>query len=321
MVFANGCYSDEDLFPKPMVQSPTPTSPNAFVSSALDCFQLWREARMADRDTLTGLSLEDRDAAKIDRMLPFFSGFYDYYFRVSTEGWEHIPAEGKVLLVGAHNGGLAAPDAVMMTYDWLRYFGSQRPAYALMDARMWQVFPGVARMATWVGAVQAKSEMAVEVLKSDAALLIYPGGVRDVFRPHHQRNRICFYGQKGFIKLALLEAAPIVPLVSYGAHDTLFVLADVYPHLAQLHQQGMPWPFGIDPGVFPIYLGLPWGLGVGPLPNIPLPVPLHTRVCPPIRFERYGPEAAHDADYVEDCYGLVQTTMQSELDDLFARYD
>ena len=46
----------------------------------------------------------------------------------------------------------------------------------------------------------------------------------------------------------------------------------------------MPWLFGIDPEVMPLYLGLPWGLALGPLLNLPLPVRIHTRVCAPIRF-------------------------------------
>jgi 1-acyl-sn-glycerol-3-phosphate acyltransferase len=78
----------------------------------------------------------------------------------------------------------------------------------------------------------------------------------------------------------------------------------------------MPWLLDIDPEVFPIYLGLPWGLAIGPLPNIPLPVPIHTRVCPPIIFERYGREAAHDRDYVDTCYNIVYVQMQQELDNL-----
>ena len=151
--------------------------------------------------------------------------------------------------------------------------------------------------------------------------MVYPGGVRDVFRPHGLRDRICLFGETGFIKLALMESAPIVPLVSHGAHDTLLILADLYPQLAQLHRRGLPWPLGVDPGAFPIYLGLPWGLGVGPLPNILLPRPLQIRVCAPITFDRYGPEAAHDSDYIEACYRLVEAAMQRELDDLFARYD
>jgi 1-acyl-sn-glycerol-3-phosphate acyltransferase len=78
----------------------------------------------------------------------------------------------------------------------------------------------------------------------------------------------------------------------------------------------MPWLLDVDPEVFPIYLGLPWGLAIGPLPNIPLPVTIHTRVCPPIKFERYGREAARDRDYVDTCYNIVCKKMQQELDGL-----
>ena len=43
------------------------------------------------------------------------------------------------------------------------------------------------------------------------------------------------------------------------------LLRDIYPQLKQLHQWGLPWLFGIDPGVCPIYLGLPWGIAMGPI--------------------------------------------------------
>ncbi|XTZ10778.1 MAG: glycerol acyltransferase, partial [cyanobacterium endosymbiont of Rhopalodia yunnanensis] len=78
----------------------------------------------------------------------------------------------------------------------------------------------------------------------------------------------------------------------------------------------LPWLFNIDPEVFPIYLGLPWGVGIGALPNFPLPVTIHTRVCPPIIFKRYGREAATDRFYVDACYELVRSKMQQHLDQL-----
>jgi 1-acyl-sn-glycerol-3-phosphate acyltransferase len=289
-------------------------------AALLTMANLWQEACRTPADQLTGWSLEDRDPERTRSMLPFFDWFYHHYFRVKTDGWQHIPTTGRMLLVGSHNGGLAAPDTVMMTYDWLRRFGPERPAYGMMDPRMWRVFPPVARMATWVGCVRATPTLAIKALRQEAAVLVYPGGARDVFRPHHQRDQVCFFGQKGFIKLALREKAPIVPLISHGAHDTFWVLADYYPQLQALHRRGLPWLLGIDPGAFPIYWGLPWGLGVGPLPHIPLPVPLHTRVCPPIQFDWTGPEAARDRAYVEACYQQVCQTMQRELDQLFALY-
>lgn len=273
-------------------------------------------ASLSPPHTLTGWSLEERDPQVIEQLLPFYDWLYHYYFRVKTDGWEHIPREGQVLLIGSHNGGLAAPDMLMMAYDWFRRFGTERLTYALMDSRVWQFLPGLARLATQVGAIQPHPQMAMAALRRGASLLIYPGGIQDVFRPYCLRNTIHFCGHRGFIKLALQQEMPIVPLISHGAHSTLFVLADIYPQLQQLHQLGLPWLWGIDPGVCPIYLGLPWGIAVGPLPNIPFPIQLHTRVCPPIFFERYGEEAAHDKDYVNECYDRVCHLMQGQLERL-----
>ncbi|MBD2257008.1 acyltransferase family protein [Pseudanabaena sp. FACHB-2040] len=290
--------------------------PETFSDSAAFLVSQYLKAAATPNNTLTGWSLEDRDPHVIEKLLPFFGGVYRHYFRVKTDGWEHIPAEGKVLLIGSHNGGWAAPDTVMMAYDWFRHFGTERPIYAQMESRMWRVWPALARLATQVGALRAHPQTALAALRQNASLLIYPGGLKDVFRPHALRHKIHFGGHQGFIKLALQEAVPIVPLISYGAHSTLFILADVYPVLQRLHHRGIPWPWGIDPGTWPIYLGLPWGLALGPLPNIPLPVQLHTRICRPIFFDRYGDAAAHDKAYVDECYHRVTRLMQLELDRL-----
>lgn len=251
-------------------------------------------------------------------MMPLLGWVYEHYYRVSTDGWEQIPTDEPVMLVGSHNGGLAAPDLHMMLYDWCRCFGPERSLYGLMHPGVWQVLPAAARWATQMGAVQAQPKMAIAALNQGASIGVYPGGVQDVFRPYAMRHKIYFHNRQGFIKLALKKAVPIVPMISYGAHSTLIVLADIYSQVRYLHEQGIPWPGGIDPEVFPIYLGLPWGIAFGPLPHIPLPVKLHTRICSPIRFERYGPETLRDRDYVDACYQTVSTQMQQALDDLVA---
>ena len=263
-----------------------------------------------------GWSLELRDPKVIELWMPVWEWFYHYYFRVKTDGWHHIPTHQKILLVGSHNGGLAAPDMVMMMYDWFRRFGTSRPVYGLMHSHVWQVYQPLSKLAAQIGAIMAHPQMAIAALQAGATVLVYPGGPQDVFRPHRQRDKICFAGRQGFIKLALREAVPIIPAISYGAHDTLIILGDFYQQAKQLHEWGMPWLFDLDPQVFPIYLGLPWGLSIGPLPNFPLPVQIHTRVCAPIIFERYGREAARDRAYVDACYHQFYTQMQQELDRL-----
>ncbi|MDJ0732874.1 MAG: lysophospholipid acyltransferase family protein [Nostocaceae cyanobacterium] len=265
--------------------------------------------------TEPGWSLDRRDPQVINSWMPIWEWLYNHYFQVQTSGWNHVPTD-KILIVGSHNGGLAAPDMFMMMYDWFRRFGAQRPVYGLMHSAIWKAFPSPAEMMAKTGAIMAHPKMAIAALHSGASVVVYPGGAQDVFRPHRLRDKIYFAGRKAFIKLALREGVPIVPMISYGAHDTLFVIDDYYNIVKQLHEWGMPWLFGIDPEIFPIYLGLPWGLAIGPLPNIPLPVPIHTRVCPPIVFERYGRQAACDHDYVDECYELVRSQMQQELDAL-----
>jgi 1-acyl-sn-glycerol-3-phosphate acyltransferase len=262
--------------------------------------------------------LNQRNPTVIKSLMPLLAWLYRYYFRVQTSGWHHVPLQENMLVVGTHNGGLAAPDLGMFIYDWFRHVGYDRRIYGLMHPKVWEMSPATAQSAARLGAIPACSRVAIAALQSGASVLVYPGGAQDVFRPHRMRHQIYFANRVGFIKLAIREAVPILPIISWGAHDTLFVLEDCYQQVQWLNQLGMPWLMNIDPEVFPIYLGLPWGIAIGPLPNIPLPAKIHTRVCAPIWFERYGREALRDQAYLNDCYARVVQEMQLALNQLIA---
>jgi len=266
-----------------------------------------------------GCSLEKRDPQLLEELMPYLEWLYKYYFRVKTDGWHHIPKDKKVLLVSTHNGGLAFPDLWMMMYDWCRRFGCERPVYGLMHPSVWQIESEVTDLLSRIGAIKANPYMAKAAIDSDASVLVYPGGAEELFRPYTQRDRVYLAQRKGFIKLALREKMPIVPLISRGAHESLIVLGDCAEVIQQLPEWGMPKILNNPIGIIPIYLGLPWGLAVGALPNIPFPVPIYTRVCEPIVFERYGRDAAVDRNYVDACYQLVVTRMQHQLDLLFEK--
>lgn len=277
------------------------------------------ESKNSDRPILTsqfdGKSLGDRDPETIKSAMPVWEWFYHNYFWVKSDGWENIPPDGQVLFVGSHNGGLVAPDMHMCMYEWFRRFGTDRVVYGLMHPLAIKGFGFFAEKAIQCGAVLADPRIALAAFESGASVLVYPGGGEDAFRPHRLRDRIYFAERRGFIKLALRVEVPIVPVISTGAHDTLFVLEDFYPQMRQLHEEwGFPWLLDTDPRVFPIYLGLPWGLAIGPLPNLPLPSQIRIRICKPIVFERYGRDAARDRDYVDSCYHLVLNQMQEQLD-------
>lgn len=264
--------------------------------------------------SIPGWSLEERDPKFIEFFMTIAEWFYRYYFRVQTDGWENIPSQEQVMIVGSHNGGLAAPDMSMMMYDWFRRFGTERLIYGLMHPYVWQVNSSIADLAQKTGAIAAHPKPANAAFDKGASVLVYPGGPFDVFRPHSERHKINFAGNKSFIKLALIKEVPIIPAISVGAHDTLIVLGDIHDLMKQFNDWGLPWLYNLDPIVFPVYLGLPWGLAIGPLPNIPFPVQIHTRVCKPIIFEKYGRDVAKNRDYVDACYDLVSKQMQQELD-------
>lgn len=270
----------------------------------------------ASPTTLDGWSLDGRNPDMLRQVMPLMGWLYEHYYQVSTDGWEHIPTDETVMLVGSHNGGLPAPDMHMMLFDWCRKFGVEKPLYGLMHPSVWKAFPAAAHIATQMGAVRAHPKMGLAALNKNVNIALYPGGAQDVFRPYNMRHKIYFHNRKGFIKLALKKGVPIVPMISIGAHSTLAVLGDVYPQVKQLHELGMPWFLDIDPEVFPIYLGIPWGISLGPLPNIPLPIKMHTRICPPIHFERQGADALKDKAYVDACYDKVESKMQASLDEL-----
>jgi 1-acyl-sn-glycerol-3-phosphate acyltransferase len=254
-----------------------------------------------------------RKPSTIESFMPIWGWLYQHYFHATSDGWEHIPADQPFLAVASHNGGLAAPDMYMLMYEWFLRYGTQRPIYGLMHPEVWKVSPAIAQMAMEFGALVANPRSAMQVLGQGAPVLVYPGGIEDVFRPHRWRYRINFAGRTGFIKLALRENVPIIPTVSVGAHDSLVILGNLYPLIRQWHQWGMPWPGGLDPLTLPVYLGFPWGLACGPVPNIPAPVQIHNRICAPIVFDRVGRDAANDKDYVWSCYRQVKRVMQQEL--------
>ena len=49
--------------------------------------------------TVTRAPGSQRDPQFIQQLMPVWEWFYRYYFRVQTQGWDHIPPEGQLLFV------------------------------------------------------------------------------------------------------------------------------------------------------------------------------------------------------------------------------
>src|SRR5690348_11998201 len=220
--------------------------------------------------------LDQRDPDYIRDQLPGTWLLASLYFRADVRGLSRIPAEGPVLLVGNHSGGNVPPDTFVFTLAFCSYFGVERPFYQLAHDLVVSAPPlGSLRK---FGTVAANPENARLALESGAALLVYPGGDYEVFRPSWERNQVDFGGRKGFIRLALEQNVPIVPGVSIGGQETALFLS---------RGEGLAQFLRVDRlfrlRVLPISLALPWVLNVGDmLGHIPLPAKITIETLPAI---------------------------------------
>lgn len=231
-----------------------------------------------------------------------------YYFRLRVEGVDHVPATGPVLLVGNHSGGLVPSEGFFMAGAISDRFGPERAVYALGHDFLFED-PTLARYAGRLGILRAGHGSAHRALAAGAAVLVFPGSDLDTFRPFRDRNKVVLGGRTGFIKLALREGVPIVPVVTAGTHEQMIVVArgDRLARMIGAHRWART-------EVLPLMLALPWGLTTGFLPYLPLPAQTTVSFLPAMRWPALGRDAADRPDAVAQCYREVEAAMQAELD-------
>lgn len=234
------------------------------------------------------------------------------YHRAEVEGIERIP-DGAALYVGNHNGGLLSIDTFIAFSEVLLERGLPATPYALAHSVIIRV-PGINHSIVPLGAVEASWENAERLLAEGHKVLVYPGGDIEAFRPFSERHQVKFGGRRGWIRLALRNDVPVVPVAAAGAHATLIIIDD-QPGLAGL--LGLHRLFRTD--VWPLTFSIPWGLTFGPAPPyIPLPVKIAIEFLEPVSFERTGPEAAEDDAYVDTCAYRVEAKIQGAIDRMVA---
>jgi 1-acyl-sn-glycerol-3-phosphate acyltransferase len=248
--------------------------------------------------------LAARDPEYIARTLPALGVMSHGYFRGEVRGLRNIPREGPVLLVGNHSGGTLIADTFVFAHAFYEHFGPERRFYQLAHDLVFQV-PGMRAMLTRYGTVPASRGNMKRALGRDAALLVYPGGDHETYRPSWESSEIDFGWRMGFVELALELGVPVVPVVAIGGQETALFLGQGRTLAARL---------GLDRllrlKVLPAQLAPPWGLTVLDLPpRIPLPAKITIRVLPKIDLRKQlgrNPE-------LEDGYELVTGKMQRAL--------
>ena len=252
--------------------------------------------------------LDERDPDYIRESLPRLWLLASLYFRAEVRGLGNVPEEGPVLLVGNHSGGNLTPDTAVFTLAFSTYFGVERVFHQLAHNLVLSM-PGLSFLRKY-GTVAASHDNARKALQAGAAVLVYPGGDYEVHRPSWQGRNIDFGGRKGFLRLALDEGVPIVPVVSIGGQETALFLSR-----GERLAKGLALDKLFRLKVLPISIAPPWGINVGDmLGHLPLPAKITVEALPPIDLRReFGAEP--DLDEV---YDHLVRQMQETLDALAA---
>jgi 1-acyl-sn-glycerol-3-phosphate acyltransferase len=247
-----------------------------------------------------------RDAAFVARVHPLFHPM-NLYFGTEFRGWENLPAEGPFLVVGNHSGGAESNDFWFLFTKWVAERGADAPLYALAYDLLF-AYPVMGPMLRRLGAVPATRRNARRALAMGAAVVVFPGGDYEAFRPWRERNRIDFDGRTGFVEVALEAGVPVVPMTIHGAHQSTFVLTRGRL-IARL--------LGTDRlhvNVFPLVWTLPFGLAPAFVPSVQLPAQVTIEIGRPLDWTRAG--AADDPTVVRRCYEEITSVMQATLEGL-----
>jgi len=239
------------------------------------------------------------DLTYIHRRRFLFNFLAKYYWRIETTGPEHLPREGRAILVGNHRGFIPF-DAVMTLH--LLFGSTGRVPRFLVHPGLLKFRP-IARFITRMGGVLACRENAARILEADELLGMLPEGVEGAFSLHREAYHLQSFGRDDYVKLALRYHAPIVPYVIVGSADALPIFTRIK---SRWWRRRMQWPY----------------IPISTFPLIPAPLPSkwHLQVLPALHVHQDHPaEAASDRSIVTAISLQVRTQMQQALDQIVSR--
>jgi 1-acyl-sn-glycerol-3-phosphate acyltransferase len=243
-----------------------------------------------------------RSQRVIDLIEPVLDFYYHHWFRVETEGIEHVPGAGGALIVSNHSGALP-PDAPMIMQAVRHEHPVPRPLHMLGE-HWFKGYPGVGMLTNKIGLVPAHPANAQRLLQDEGRLvLVFPEGQKGSRKLYWQRYRLRRFGRGGFVRTAMRAGVPIVPVAVLGAEEAMPIFAHV-PLLKRL--TGLVY--------FPVNHAFPH---FGPAAALMyLPAKFKIRFLEPVDLSGYAPEDADDLALVQEIGERVRTRIQGELEAL-----
>jgi len=224
------------------------------------------------------------------RALRACAPIHDLYFRVVSDGIEHVPATGPAILVANH-GGVLPVDAAMLWFDVVRKHDPPRILRAVADHFVPRL-PVISTLFARCGAVSGTRANVEHLLARGELVAIWPEGVTGPAKRFRDRYRIQAW-RVGFAELAIRHRAPVIPVAIVGAEES--------------------WPLATK-------LGVRWfGSPYLPVPAWPFPLPARYRIHygTPIDLGRdHDPADAEDPAIVAAAAARVRGVLERQILDL-----
>jgi 1-acyl-sn-glycerol-3-phosphate acyltransferase len=237
------------------------------------------------------------DPELIGLFRPFFDFMYKKYWRVQTSGMEHIPDEGRAILVSNHSGQLPF-DGAMMGMAVMEEHPSQRLVRNLY-ATWFDTLPFVSTFLVKMGQAMATEENGIRLLEQEQLVSVFPEGVKGVGKLYKDRYKLARFGRGGFVRMALKTRSPIIPVSVVGAEE---IYISLYNAKAIARLIGFPF--------FPISITWPW---FGVLGFVPLPTKWYIDFAEPIPTDQYEPGAENNLNLVSQLTEQVRNLIQENL--------
>lgn len=149
-----------------------------------------------------------------------------YYFRVVSEGHDHIPSRGAAVVVGNHSGVLPF-DAIMVGIDVFRYTDPPRLLRYMVDFFVYRLpFLGVSFRS--LGQIPGTRRNFDGLVEEGHLVGIFPEGAAALGKPASRRYQLLEFSH-GHVELAARHQVPVIPFGLVGAEEQQTMLSGLEP--------------------------------------------------------------------------------------------
>src|SRR5262249_55165112 len=145
------------------------------------------------------------------------------YFRTRCFGLRQLPA-GPVMLVANHGSHALAWDGANIVTACLLDAEPPRLVHGMAHHRLMDV-PILGTVARRIGAVDGRRDTCTSLLRTGAAVLVFPEGTHASERSFRRRYELAPFGH-GFMHVALQTRVPVVPVAVIGPEEEAPLLAN-----------------------------------------------------------------------------------------------